>query len=93
MGSCGDDTRNVTGCPLAGIDAHELVDASPLAYEITRELVAPRVLQPAAQVQDLDQRLRRVVRVSGDQRRRGDGRPARERRDRIFTARRRRAVE
>ncbi|HEX6099812.1 MAG TPA: nitrite reductase [Thermoanaerobaculia bacterium] len=39
MGSCGDDTRNVTGCPLAGIDGHELVDASPLALEITRELV------------------------------------------------------
>jgi len=39
MGSCGDDTRNVTGCPLAGIDAHELVDASPLAYAITEELV------------------------------------------------------
>jgi sulfite reductase (ferredoxin) len=39
MGSCGDDTRNVTGCPLAGIDADELVDASPLALEITRQLV------------------------------------------------------
>lgn len=39
MGSCGDDTRNVTGCPLAGIDAHEIVDASPLALEITRQLV------------------------------------------------------
>lgn len=39
MGSCGDDTRNVTGCPLAGIDGHELVDASPLAHEITNALV------------------------------------------------------
>jgi sulfite reductase (ferredoxin) len=39
MGSCGDDTRNVTGCPLAGIDGHELIDASPLALEITEQLV------------------------------------------------------
>ena len=39
MGSCGDDTRNITGCPLAGIDASEIVDASPLALEATRALV------------------------------------------------------
>ncbi|HYC89198.1 MAG TPA: nitrite reductase [Thermoanaerobaculia bacterium] len=39
MGSCGDDTRNITGCPLAGIDADELLDASPLALEVTRQLV------------------------------------------------------
>lgn len=42
QGSCGDDTRNVTGCPLAGIDGHELVDASPLAREITEALVGNR---------------------------------------------------
>src|SRR5262249_43835254 len=28
MGSCGDDTRNITGCPLAGADADEIADAS-----------------------------------------------------------------
>ena len=39
MGSCGDDTRNITGCPLAGVDAEELVDASPLALEVTQQLV------------------------------------------------------
>ncbi len=39
MGSCGDDTRNITGCPLAGIDGHEIVDASPLAFEMTRALI------------------------------------------------------
>ena len=33
MGSCGDDTRNITGCPLAGLDADEVCDASPLALE------------------------------------------------------------
>ena len=36
--ACGDVTRNVTGCPLAGIDAGELCDASPLALEVNREL-------------------------------------------------------
>ena len=37
-GACGDVTRNVTGCPVAGIDADEIVDASPLALAIDREL-------------------------------------------------------
>jgi len=39
-GACGDVVRNVTGCPLAGLDAHELVDASPLAVEIAHKLTA-----------------------------------------------------
>jgi sulfite reductase (ferredoxin) len=39
MGSCGDDTRNVTGCPLAGIDGDEVCDASPLVVQATRLLV------------------------------------------------------
>lgn len=39
MGACGDDTRNVTGCPLAGIDGDEVCDASPLVLEATRLLV------------------------------------------------------
>jgi sulfite reductase (ferredoxin) len=39
MGSCGDDTRNITGCPLAGIDGDEIIDASPLALEATQQLV------------------------------------------------------
>jgi sulfite reductase (ferredoxin) len=39
-GACGDVVRNVTGCPLAGLDAHELVDASPLAIEIAHKLTA-----------------------------------------------------
>ena len=32
-GSCGDDTRNITGCPLAGVDADEIFDASGIALE------------------------------------------------------------
>ncbi len=39
-GACGDVVRNVTGCPLAGIDGHELIDASPLAVEIAHTLTA-----------------------------------------------------
>lgn len=38
LGACGDVTRNVTGCPLAGVDGEELCDASALALEATRLL-------------------------------------------------------
>ena len=38
IGACGDVARNVTGCPIAGFDAHEFCDASPLALEINRTL-------------------------------------------------------
>ncbi|HXE06901.1 MAG TPA: nitrite/sulfite reductase, partial [Acidobacteriaceae bacterium] len=37
-GACGDVMRNVTGCPLAGLDGHELIDASPLAQQLARGL-------------------------------------------------------
>jgi sulfite reductase (ferredoxin) len=39
-GACGDVVRNVTGCPLAGVAADELLDASPLAVEIAHYLTA-----------------------------------------------------
>src|ERR1700691_965489 len=39
-GACGDVVRNVTGCPLAGVDADELIDASPIARAIAHELTA-----------------------------------------------------
>jgi sulfite reductase (ferredoxin) len=39
MGSCGDDTRNITGCPLAGVDAEEIFDASALALEANKFFV------------------------------------------------------
>ncbi len=39
-GACGDVVRNVTGCPLAGLDKDELIDASPLAVEIAHHLTA-----------------------------------------------------
>jgi sulfite reductase (ferredoxin) len=37
-GACGDVIRNVTGCPVAGVDADEIVDASPLVQEASRLL-------------------------------------------------------
>ena len=37
-GSCGDDTRNITGCPLAGLDADEICDASGPALEANEML-------------------------------------------------------
>jgi sulfite reductase (ferredoxin) len=37
-GACGDVARNITGCPLAGFDAHEHCDASPLALELNGQL-------------------------------------------------------
>ncbi|GAC1689257.1 MAG: sulfite reductase SirA [Candidatus Acidiferrum sp.] len=37
-GACGDVVRTVTGCPVAGLDAHELVDASALAVAVDRAL-------------------------------------------------------
>jgi len=39
-GACGDVVRNVTGCPLAGLHSHEIIDASPLAVEIAHKLTA-----------------------------------------------------
>ena len=42
LAACGDDTRNITGCPLAGIDAAGLCDATPLIAEVERTLVGPR---------------------------------------------------
>ncbi|MGB6827217.1 MAG: nitrite/sulfite reductase [Terracidiphilus sp.] len=39
-GACGDVVRNVTGCPLAGVAADEMIDASPIAQEIARLLTA-----------------------------------------------------
>jgi sulfite reductase (ferredoxin) len=35
LGTCGDVTRNITGCPLAGLDGDELLDASPLVHAAT----------------------------------------------------------
>ena len=38
LGACGDVVRNITGCPVAGLDADEICDPSPLALEASRLL-------------------------------------------------------
>src|SRR5262249_40961489 len=38
IGACGDVTRNIVGCPLAGVDAEEICDASPVLFEANRML-------------------------------------------------------
>ena len=40
--ACGDVTRNVTGCPVAGVDADEICDASPLAIAASQMLAGNR---------------------------------------------------
>ena len=37
-GACGDVVRNVTGCPVAGVEADEIIDASPFVREASRLL-------------------------------------------------------
>jgi sulfite reductase (ferredoxin) len=39
LGACGDVTRNITGCPLAGVDGGEIFDASPVALALNRMFV------------------------------------------------------
>jgi ferredoxin-nitrite reductase len=34
-GACGDAVRNITGCPVHGVDATELFDATPVIDEVT----------------------------------------------------------
>lgn len=36
MGGCGDVVRNITGCPVAGVDPDELFDVTPLVGEAAR---------------------------------------------------------
>ncbi len=38
MGACGDNTRTVTGCPLAGLEHDELIDASSIVLNVDRFL-------------------------------------------------------
>jgi sulfite reductase (ferredoxin) len=37
-GACGDVARNITGCPLAGVHAHELADVSELVRALDHEV-------------------------------------------------------
>jgi sulfite reductase (ferredoxin) len=40
--ACGDVWRNIVGCPLAGVDGHELIDTRPLIDELERTFVGDR---------------------------------------------------
>jgi precorrin-3B synthase len=40
--ACGDVWRNVVGCPLAGVDGHELIDSRPLVAELEKAFVGHR---------------------------------------------------
>lgn len=40
--ACGDVWRNVVGCPLAGVDGHELIDSQPLIDELEERFVGDR---------------------------------------------------
>ncbi len=35
VGACGDITRNICGCPVAGIDPHEIYDCRPIIEQVT----------------------------------------------------------
>jgi len=37
-GACGDVARNITGCPLAGVDSRELANVSPIVLALDKEL-------------------------------------------------------
>jgi len=37
-GACGDITRNVVGCPVAGLDANEILNAQPVVNEVSKFL-------------------------------------------------------
>ena len=41
-GACGDDTRNVGGCPLAGVDKNEIIDGTAQMWEVSRALTNNR---------------------------------------------------
>jgi sulfite reductase (ferredoxin) len=40
--ACGDTPRVVIGCPLAGVDAHEIIDATPFLLETERRYVGDK---------------------------------------------------
>ena len=40
--ACGDVWRNVVGCPMAGVDGHELLDSRPVIAELERTFVGDR---------------------------------------------------
>ena len=42
LGGCGDSVRNVTGCPVAGLDANELFDCRPELDQVVKYFLTDR---------------------------------------------------
>ncbi len=42
LGGCGDSVRNITGCPVAGLDADELFDCRPQLDEVVQYFLTER---------------------------------------------------
>ncbi len=42
LGGCGDSVRNITGCPVAGLDANELFDCRPELDEVVQFFLSER---------------------------------------------------
>jgi ferredoxin-nitrite reductase len=42
LGGCGDSVRNITGCPVAGLDADELFDCRPQLDEVVEHFLTNR---------------------------------------------------
>jgi ferredoxin-nitrite reductase len=67
-GACGDITRNVVGCPVAGLDREEILDGTPqLLGSQSRASATPRNSQLSAQIQNLRERLLHSLRAAGHQ--------------------------
>ena len=67
-GGCGDTVRNITGCPVQGLDPDELFDCEPGRRGGGRVLLRqPRLLRPAAEAQVHDRRLLRPLQRARDQ--------------------------
>jgi len=42
LGGCGDSVRNITGCPLAGLDANEIFDCRPQLDQVVQYFLTER---------------------------------------------------
>ncbi len=69
--ACGDVPRVIIASPVAGIAADEIIDPTPAIDDIVEKYIGiDRVLQPAAQVQDRDDRSPVARRGAGGERHR-----------------------
>ena len=71
-GGCGDAVRNITGCPVAGARRRTSSSTPSRSCDAGGGVLLrqPRLLEPAAEAQDHDRRLRRPLQRARDQLRR-----------------------